>query len=132
MNKRLSDMGVMGNIIVGLFIPLVGAVLKLPLAGLLILIGKALADPLPKGASFVVGVLGDTFGYVLAIWLANMMMLGLTGTSVAWLLLVMLCIIIPWLSWDRMYAANAVIRWHEIGCNVGRVCGLIVGGFVLL
>jgi hypothetical protein len=130
----LSFMGIVGNIIAGFFIPLAGAIIKVPLAMLLIVIGKAVADPLPNGASFVIGVLQDAFGYVVAIWLVNMMMLRFVGTSVAWLLLILLSAIIPWLSWSRMMNTSVAttIRWHEIGCNVGRVCGLIVGGLLFL
>lgn len=122
------------NAIAGLYIMLAGAFIKFPVAMLLIGIGKAITDPVPKALSFWIGVAQDTFGCVCAISSANYAMLRSAESGLSWTPLIVLCFLVPWLSWDRMMntSAGEMIRWHEIGCNVGRVVGLILGGVLFL
>jgi len=120
------------NVVAGLFVMIAGAVIKLPVALISIGIAKAVLRPVPKFLAFVIGVVQDAFGYVCAIWIANCGMIWWADAHLSWVLLIILCFLLPWLSWERMYASHEVIRWTEIGCNAGRVAGLILGGFLTI
>ncbi len=111
-----------------------GAFIKVPVTVVLVVIAKLRFDPLPNVQSFLVGTVSDTFGYVCAIWIANYAMLRWADMGLSWILLTVLCFFTPWVSWERMMNRSVLesIRWHEIGCNVGRVTGLILGGILFL
>ncbi len=114
--------------------PLIGAIFRLPVGLLLIPSAKAMAGGnLQEGASFAVGVIQDAIRWTFAVWL-TVKCFQFVGLSLSWILVVWWVFLNPWLSWDRMRNLQLApdVRAFEIGCNVGRVGGLLVGGLFFL
>ncbi|MBM3738884.1 MAG: hypothetical protein FJW39_24175 [Acidobacteria bacterium] len=127
-------MAIILNVVAGAFIVSASGFIKLPAAIALILMAKAVSDPPPPALSFFVGLAQDAFGYVCSVWIAVNALRTLAGVDLSWILLAVLCPIIAWLNWERVMNASVAktILWHERGCNVGRIVGLIAGGIRFL